>query len=238
MKIFECNIANKRKYLDIGQELIKFFYRHKTFCELFVIDILDFYDKNLLKSILRKLETINIKFNEESEDENEEDENELNEGIIQQKSCFILIYNCKWSDLIDIDIFSYLNNGGYFIILLDGDSLFDKKDEIEEKIKIDQKGLGDTFKEEKGSILKDLKDNEIFFLIFGYEYLKLINEELIKSSLEEDKKIKGKIKKDELPKYIINYKLDFINNGNLYEYLISDIPLEKEEFLFPFEERK
>ena len=76
---------------------MKFFYRHKTFYELYYIDISK-GEKILLKSIIRKLNKIKYE-NYKDEDDNELTENEENtkNEITQRKMCFILIfyYNIK-----------------------------------------------------------------------------------------------------------------------------------------------
>ena len=73
IQIFYCNESNKRMYLDISYEVMKFYYRHKTFCEYFDINMNKPHDRALLKSIIRKLKTIKNENNEESENENEDD---------------------------------------------------------------------------------------------------------------------------------------------------------------------
>jgi len=88
LKIFYCNNSNDKYYLHISLETMKFFYRHKTFCELFNIDFNKELDKNILKSLIRKLKEI-------KNEDNEKDENEEDEDDLQQKACFILIYNCN-----------------------------------------------------------------------------------------------------------------------------------------------
>ena len=74
------------------------FFRHKTYIELFTIDIKK-GDKSLLKSIIRKLNKI------QNEDDREEEEEDCNSENIQKKSCFILIYNCGRTDLLDVNLY-------------------------------------------------------------------------------------------------------------------------------------
>lgn len=88
---------------------MKFYYRHKTYNELFCIDI-NKGDKPLLNSIIRKLNETKSLDNEERNDDN-----------IQQKNCFLLIYNCYWLDLLDVELFSLLNNNCSYIILYDNE---------------------------------------------------------------------------------------------------------------------
>ena len=90
---------------------MKFFHRHKTYLELFCIDI-ENGDKKLLKSIIKKLNM--IKNNDDYNDENHEEKENIN-----QKPCFLLIYNCKWSDLLDINIYSIINSNSSYIIIYD-----------------------------------------------------------------------------------------------------------------------
>ena len=96
-------------------DAMKYFYRHKTFCELFNIDMNQDKDIDLLISVVEKLNKIRDEKNEESEENEEEEEDE----IYQQKACFILIYNCRYQDLIDIDIYSILKSNSSFIIIYD-----------------------------------------------------------------------------------------------------------------------
>ena len=96
-KIFYSDLEKKKIYTKIGFEVLKFFYRHKTFYELYYIDISK-GEKILLKSIIRKLNKIKYE-NYKDEDDNEltgNEENTKNE-ITQRKMCFILIfyYNIK-----------------------------------------------------------------------------------------------------------------------------------------------
>ena len=108
--IYYCDESNKNKYLKFCFEVMKFYFRHKTYKELFCIDIKG-GDKTLLQSIIRKLNEFKIIDNEEENDEN-----------IQQKNCFLLIYNCYWLDLLDINIFSLLNNNSSYIIIYDNEN--------------------------------------------------------------------------------------------------------------------
>ena len=105
-KIFYSSIENKRIYLKMSIDAMKYFYRHKTFCELFNFDMNQDKDIDLLISVVEKLNKIRDEKNEESEENEEEEEDE----IYQQKACFILIYNCRYQDLIDIDIYSILKS--------------------------------------------------------------------------------------------------------------------------------
>ena len=108
-----CDETCKNINLKICFEAMKFFYRHKTFCELYYIDI--YKDgKTLLKSLIKKLNKIRNIENEESESENEDDDDEY---VEPRKACFILINNCTSQDLIDINIYSVLDSNSSFVIL-------------------------------------------------------------------------------------------------------------------------
>ena len=145
--------------LKISIEAMKFFYRHKTYCELFYIDIKR-RDESFLKSMIRKFSQTKLEFDENNE--NEEDEYE---EFIKQKSCFILINKCNNNDLLRIDIYSILNNNFSFIIIYDEDN-YDFKlqikikiiegEEKEEKVKKEKKEKKEKYDEE----LKEEKKEE------------------------------------------------------------------------------
>ena len=97
--ILYSTIKNRRIHLKMSFDVMKFFYRHKTFCELFYIDISKENDVTLLKSVMRKLKILKKK-NYKSEDD------EKDKYI--KKACFLLIYNCKKEDLMSINIYSIL----------------------------------------------------------------------------------------------------------------------------------
>ena len=117
LKIFYCNNSNDKYYLHISLETMKFFYRHKTFCELFNIDLNKELDKNILKSLIRKLKEI-------KNEDNEKDENEEDEDDLQQKACFILIYNCNLKDMLDINLYSVLNSCNSSFIIIYNEEIF------------------------------------------------------------------------------------------------------------------
>ena len=91
---------------------MKYFYRHKTYFELYYIDIRK-DGKTFLKSLVRKLKNIRNIENEDSEDEDGE------ENIEPRKACFILISNCTSQDMIDVNIYSILDSNSSFIIIYD-----------------------------------------------------------------------------------------------------------------------
>ena len=103
---------------------MKFYHRHKTYYELYCIDIKKGY-KKILKAIIRRLYKT---FIEDEEENNNDNDNESYENIIQQKNCFVLIYNCNIYDLLDINIYSILKCNSSFIIIYDNNNIFDSKE--------------------------------------------------------------------------------------------------------------
>ena len=114
--IFYSDQTTKKLNLKISFEIMKYFYRHKTFCEFYYIDICK-DGKKFLKSLVRRLKNLKNIESEDSEDEDEDEE----ESIEPRKACFILINNCTSQDLIDINIYSILNANSSFIIIYDND---------------------------------------------------------------------------------------------------------------------
>ena len=104
--IYYSNESKKMKYLKTCIEVMKFYYRHKAYNELYCIDIKQ-EGKTLLKSIIRKYTQLNDIDDEKSEEYEEE----------QRKNCLILIYNCYLTDLLDINFYTLLNNNSSFIII-------------------------------------------------------------------------------------------------------------------------
>ena len=127
--IYYCDESTKNKYLKTCFEVMKFYHRHKTYNELFCIDI-ERGDKALLQSIIRKM-------NEFRKIDSKEKENEEN---IQLKNCFILIYNCYRLDLLDVDLFSLLNNNSSYIIIYDNENYkyYKKNAKISEILNTDE----------------------------------------------------------------------------------------------------
>ena len=89
----------------------------------------------MLKSIIRKLNKI----------KNEEDSEEVNDyENIPKKSCFILIYNCGRTDLLDVNLYSILNSNGSYIIIYDSEINLDNyiiNTENKETLKEENKNL-------------------------------------------------------------------------------------------------
>ena len=178
----------KNYYLKIGHEVLKYFYRHKTFYELYYIDI-NKGQKYLLKSIIKKLNEFNL----EKEEEDEENELDDDEDYLQneQKVCFILIKNCKSNDLIDIDIDSILKSNSSYILIYE-DHISKKNEAIEavqlyedtNKLGIDKKMEIDldkkefNEKKENGLLEKDKEKNNLFEMnneLFPIENLRTID---------------------------------------------------------------
>ena len=222
-QIFYCREDNKKKYTQICLEVMKYFHRHKTFCELYYIDI-EREGKRRLKSIIRKLNKMWI---DEINELDDEDEKKENEEKMYKKMCFILINNCKWRDLLEVNIYSILNCNSSFIILYDDDN-------VQEEINVFS---NESFPENDGNIisvkLTSLGENKIFLLQYSEPNFNFLAYENISSDFYiqyPDISFNEKnIKRD-----LLNYKLDIIKNGNLYQYIYYGNPLEEEQTKFIF----
>ena len=95
---FFCNNEQKEKYLKIGFEIIKYFYRHKTFKQYYTIDI----ESNLEIQLIK----------EENTDKNIFRKREKNEY-------FYLIYSCKYDSSITVLNYLLENNYSYMFIYND-----------------------------------------------------------------------------------------------------------------------
>ena len=152
-KIFYCEQKEKPTFLKTSIEVMKFFHRHKTYCEYFYIDIQN-GDKRFLKSIIEKLKKIVNEKDEYNQNEEIYDDNEN----FKQKPCFILINNCTMSDLNDVNFNYILNSGSSFIIIYDKEFYpYDKYQIKQEKEETDK----DKDKKEENEKKEDNKDNEI-----------------------------------------------------------------------------
>ena len=127
---------------------MKFYHRHRTYKEFFYIDIYN-GGKNLLKSIVRKLNKIK---NEEDDIENKE-----------EKTCFTLIYNCFWPDLLNVNLYSLKNNNSSYIIIYDKEKYSLDKNYDRESIEIFEEGMLAHY---LGNI-----DNKYFFISLKKEDL-------------------------------------------------------------------
>ena len=130
--IYFSDESTKSEHLKTCIEVMKFYYRHKTYNELFCIDIKE-GDKTLLKSIIRKFNQFK---NIDDEDNEEEDKN-------RKKNCFMLIYNCKLLDLLDFNLYSLLKNNCSYIIIYENENYKyeDIMDDISKQIKIEGKQI-------------------------------------------------------------------------------------------------
>ena len=204
-KIFYCDKTNKRFYLKISIEAMKFYHRHKTYEGFFSIDIKN-GDKPYLKSIIRKFKP---KIELDENDENsEEDEYEYGDSI-QQKACLILIYNCNVKDLLDVNIYSILKNDCSFIILYDNEDV-DIGIEEKEEISINND--------------EEIEEKELSYFFIKYDYGKIetIDNNFIASNIKgKDGKGGDDFDLNKLKNHMINYKSEAFPNGNLYQYLLN-----------------
>ena len=146
--IYYIQKSENNIYLNICIEAIKFYYRHKTYKEMFCIDRSK-YDNHLIKSIIRKFN----KIKEENNEESEEDEEEDNFENIKQKNCLILIYNCYWADLLDVELYSLINCNCSFIVIYYDIKNYSNKRKIKDLGKIDiYELLVQKIREEKNTI--------------------------------------------------------------------------------------
>ena len=219
-KIFYAEVSNKRIYLKMSFDVMEFFYRHKTFSELFYIDITKENDINLLKSVIRKLKILKKVKNYNKEEENDEEK-------YFKKACFLLIANCKWEDLISINIYSILKSNSSFIIIIDRDERYQnhQKDEVKGKVKED---------EEEAFIINNLNSDKVFLMIFDYDKIMFVDDEMIYAYYEKYEE-EIELNENNLKSVLINTKIDILQYGNLYQDLKSGIPLEGEEYVFPFD---
>ena len=219
-QIFYTKKSNKDKYTQLCLEVMKYFYRHETFSELYYIDIKK-NDKELLRSIVKRL-------NKMWDDENDEefDENgvkEIGEEKREKKMCFVLINNCKWTDLLDIDIYSLLNCNSSFIII------YEDMDDSKKRL-INLASKESTNENEESSIdalMKSLGEKKTFIIQYYDSKLLCIDDYSIYSLMMY--KYKDKITESNLNSDLLNYKLDINKNGNLYDYINYGGPFIEEE---------
>ena len=217
-KIFYCDELNKDIALKLSIEAMKFFHRHKTYYELYCIDIKK-GEKKLLKKLIRRIYETFIE--DEEDNKSNDDTNEEDKNDNKQKNCFILIYNCNILDLFDIDIYSVLKCNSSFIIVYDNKKLFNAK-----KI---------------GTQKKEIKEKEFnlnyFFNIFGSENIELLDEKFINSNNIKDEN-GNNLNLKNLKSYLINKKLEVFKNGNLYQYIKNLNIFNKKEFSSILEEEE
>ena len=217
-KIFYCDELNKDIALKLSIEAMKFFHRHKTYYELYCIDIKK-GEKKLLKKLIRRIYETFIE--DEEDNKSNDDINEEDKNDNKQKNCFILIYNCNILDLFDIDIYSILKCNSSFIIIYNSKKLFNAK-----KI---------------GTQKKEIKEKEFnlnyFFNIYGSENIELLDEKFINSNNIKDEN-GNNLNLKNLKSYLINKKLEVFKNGNLYQYIKNLNIFNKKEFSSILEEEE
>ena len=226
-KIFYCEQKEKPTFLKTSIEVMKFFHRHKSYCEYFYIDIQN-GDKRFLKSIIEKLKKIVNEKDEYNQNEEIYDDNEN----FKQKPCFILINNCTMSDLNDVNFNYILNSGSSFIIIYDKEFYPYNKYQIKQKIEETDK---DKDKKEENEKKEDNKDNEINEnnnIIYDGQNLNGKGEE----EKKEDKEKKEKFEDNVLEYENINTKaLNGKNilivkfNNDKIESIIETIDVKKED---------
>ena len=223
--IFYCNKSVKSFYLKLSIETMKYFHRHKTYCELFYIDIQN-GDKFLLKSIIRKLNSSMINENEKIENDDYEEDEDKEENYIKQKACFILINNCIQKDLLDINIYSILKAESSFIIIYDTDNTdYNDNDEIKGAVLIHQNIVAQ-------------KEKTLFFIRYGANELEIIDENFIKKNIKKIDSKEDKKYLENFKKYIINKRLEVFPNGNLNQYIKRIDPKKGYKDEFPFKENE
>ena len=216
---FYSDMSNKRIHLKMSFDVMKFFYRHKTFCELFYIDISKENDVTLLKSVIRKLKILKKKNYKIEDDDDEEDK-------YIKKACFLLIYNCKKEDLISINIYSILKCNSSFIIIIDLDEKENNHKKDEAKVRVGENDENFT--------INDLNSDKVFLLIFDYDNINFVDDDMIFAYYENYEK-DVELTDNNLKSLLINTKIDILQYGNLYQDLKSGIPSEGEEYVFPFD---
>ena len=123
---------------------------------------------------------------------------------------------------MEVNIYSILNCNSSFIILYDDDN-------VQEEINVFS---NESFPENDGNIisfkLTSLGENKIFLLQYSEPNFKFLAYENISSDFYiqyPDISFNEKnVKRD-----LLNYKLDIIKNGNLYQYIFYGNPLEEEQ---------
>ena len=204
--IINCNKSNKLKWTQISFEVLKYFYRHKTYCEFYHIDIRE-DGKQFLSSIIKKL---NKMWNNEIED-NDDQEIEENNEIIKQKLYFILITNCKLGEMLDINIYSILNCNSSFIIIYDDDEEKDKK-----------------FKTiNKNSEKINNLDGKTFLIQYSEDEILFADSLTISTSLRND--YGCNFNEINIKYALFNYRSSMTSNGNLFQHIYYGRPFSEEQ---------
>ena len=106
---FSCNKLQKEKYLKMGIDVIKYFYRHKNFIKFYCIDVQKGDDIELIT----KGKEVKNKF-----------------GQNKQKKYFYFVYNCKYNNSTEIVNYLLKNKNIYMIIYDDEDIKSTPEDDI------------------------------------------------------------------------------------------------------------
>ena len=106
---FSCNKLQKEKYLKMGIDVIKYFYRHKNFIKFYCIDVQKGDDIELMT----KGKEVKNKF-----------------GQNKQKKYFYFVYNCKYNNSTEIVNYLLKNKNIYMIIYDDEDIKSTPEDDI------------------------------------------------------------------------------------------------------------
>ena len=227
-KIYYCDKPNKNIILKICIEAMKFYHRHKTYHDLYYIDI-EKGDREFLKSIVKKI-------NETFIEDYEEDKNKEKENIIQQKNYFFLINNCNLNDLLDINIYSILKSNSSFIIIYDIENKKNNNNQMEVKRK------ERTIKREILLSYADIGEQKklnYFFNRYGYDNLEIIDNDFINLNiLSKDENKSDKFNLKNIKSYLINKKFGIFKKGNLYQYIKQNKIMNKNDISFLFEEKE
>ena len=223
-QIFYCHESIKKHYIQICFEVMKYFYRHKTFCELYYIDIIK-QGKKFLKSLIRKL---NKMWNDEIEELDHIDNDLENDDKNQKKMCFIFIYNCVWNDLIDINIYSLLNCNCSFIII------YDQKDVQDNQL--NETNVRETTNENEKSIISSknnvLGEKKTFMIQYLDQQIISFDSFSISSSLMSQ--YNENLDEKNIKRDLLNYSIETTKNGNLVNYVIYGTPFTEDESKYIF----
>ena len=195
---------------------MKYFYRHKTYFELYYIDIRK-DGKTFLKSLVRKLKKIRNIESEDSEDEDGE------ENIEPRKACLILIENCTSQDIIDVNIYSILDSNSSFIIIYDKQKKnFEEQNPLlKESILVQEDNIHKSINDIQKSDDSESNDTEIKYKpneLTSSNIITSININSIILSYSDFEIIQTIGKSNFANIYKVRYKL----NGNIYALKLYD----------------
>ena len=214
--IFCPHEATKKLNLKICFEIMKYFYRHKTYFELYYIDIRK-DGKTFLKSLVRKLKKIRNIESEDSEDEDGE------EKIEPRKACLILIDNCTSQDMLDVNIYSILDSNSSFIIIYDKPKKnFEEQNPLlKESILVEEDNIHKSINDIQKSDDSESNDTEIKYKpneLTSSNIITSININSIILSYSDFEIIQTIGKSNFANIYKVRYKL----NGNIYALKLYD----------------